>query len=171
MACPITLSGIQLGCKDAIAGVTEFYVIDRNNITATPTVSGGLITAIPTGVNNFSVYKVKKQTASLVQTATIVDANDNYMFTNDLVVKFNKLETSKRIELEQLVKGQLAIIVKLNNGSYWYMGYNNEVTVTAMVANSGVNFGDQSGYDITFQDLSFGMLYEVSAGIIPALIS
>lgn len=171
MACPISLSGIQLGCKDAIAGVSEFYVIDKNNITATPTLTNGVITTISTGVNNFSVYKVKKQTASFVQTATITDANDNYMFTNDLIVKFNKLETSKRTELEQLIKGQLAIIIKLNNGSYWFMGYDNEVTVTTLVGNSGVAFGDANGYDVTFQDLSFKMCYEVSSSVITALIS
>ena len=171
MACPITLTGISLGCKDAIGGVSEFYVIDKSKVTPTPTVVNGVITVIPTGTDNFSTYKVKKQTASLVQTATIVEANDSIMYTNVLTVKINKLSTAARTELVQLVKGQLAIIVKLNSGVFLYLGMDNEVSVTGLVANSGTAFQDFNGYDLTFTDMSFDMVYEVSAGIIPALIA
>lgn len=169
-ACPIILTGIELGCKDAIAGIKEVYLIDRTAITGT-TVSGSTITAISAGTEKFKVYKFKNQTGMINSVGTFNDANENQFYTNDLTLKFNKLEAAKRTEIEAMSKGRLAAIVKTNAGQYIYLGYDNEVTVTANVATSGTAFGDQNGYQLTLQDISFQLPYFVDGTIIAALIA
>lgn len=171
MACPITLTGISLGCKDNVGGVQEVYIIDKAKVTATPTVTLNKITAIATGTDNFSVYNFKRNTASLVSTPTINYENDTLYYSSVLTLKFNKLDTVKRTEFVNLAKGNLAVIVKDANGVYWYLGFDNEVSVTGGSATTGVAMGDMNGYEIQLTDLSKQLPYEVDSTIITALIS
>lgn len=171
MSCPIILGGIDLGCQDSMAGIKEVYVIDRNLITGVTVSTGSTISAISAGTNKFKTYKFKKQTAGLTSTGTFNDGNQNRFYTNDLVLKFNKLETAKRIEFENMAKGDLAVIVKTNDSKYFYLGYDNEVTMSANVAQTGVAFGDQNGYNVTLEEISFSLPYEVDGTIVASLIA
>lgn len=171
MSCPITLAGISLGCKDNVGGVQEVYIIDKSKVTATPTVTLNKITAISTGTDNFMVYAFKRNTASLVSTPTINYENDTLYYSSVLTLKFNKLDTLKRTEFVNLAKGNLAVIVKDANGVFWYLGFDNEVSVTGGSATTGVAMGDMNGYEIQLTDLSKQLPYEVDSTIITALIS
>lgn len=172
MSCPLQLSGLSLGCNDVVGGISEVYIIDRNLVTGV-TASGSTITAINTGVEKFKVYKFKKQTGMLNSVGAFADANENVIWTNDLTLKFNKLEATKRTEILNLAKGSLAVIVKTagTTPTYKYLGFDNEVTMSAATASTGTAFTDQNGYNITLQEISFTEPYFVDGSIIAGLIA
>ena len=107
----------------------------------------------------------------MVSTPTINYENDTLYYSSVLTLKFNKLDTVKRTEFVNLAKGNLAAIVKDANGVYWYLGFDNEVSVTGGSATTGVAMGDMNGYEIQLTDLSKQLPYEVDSTIITALIS
>ena len=90
---------------------------------------------------------------------------------SDLVLVFNRMETSKRVEISALAKNDLVAIVKDANGKYWYLGKDEPVGATAGDGLTGTARADRNGYSITLQDNSLEMPYEVEASIIDALVA
>ena len=56
------------------------------------------------------------------------------------------------------------------NNKYWYLGYDEPVTLTAGTAGTGTAKGDKNGYDLTLTDLSNSLPYEVSEAIATTII-
>ena len=101
MSCPINIQGLTTTCKDAIAGVKRVYITPFDDVLykeATTTVSN-IITS-----STFKTYEFKKGTSTLTTTLSGSDINDTKSFTSDLVLKFNKITTEKRNEIENLIK-------------------------------------------------------------------
>lgn len=170
MACPITLAGMALGCKDSVGGIVEVYINGKDAVTAI-TSSGSTVSAI-TKTSVFKTYKMTKQTGMFESTGTFSDANDTKFYTSNLTMKFNKMEAAKTVELEELSKGEVVAIAKDNNGKYWLFGNTtNGATITALTAGSGTAFGDANQYSATLTDISTHMPYEVNSGIIAGLLA
>jgi len=91
--------------------------------------------------------------------------------TSDLLLQFNRMETSKRVEITALSLGDLAVIVKDANGKYWYLGKDEPVNASAGDGQTGTARGDANRYTITLQDESLEMPYEVDETIIPSIVA
>jgi hypothetical protein len=91
--------------------------------------------------------------------------------TTDLVVVFNRMETSKRVEITALAQNDLILVVKDANGKYWLLGKDEPVRATAGDGLTGTARADRNGYSITLQDNSHEMPYEVEASIVAALLA
>lgn len=155
MSCPITLNGIELGCKDSVGGVKRVYILSKDNLLTAPIFdTDGKINTLVYDKYDLYEYDFRKQTGMLTSTESQTEANDTHFYTTDLALKFNKLEADKALEIHELAKGELIIVVLDNNGKYWYLGLDNGVTVSASVGMTGTNYGDRNGYEITFQDIS-----------------
>ena len=62
---------------------------------------------------------------------TIDQASGVKYVTTDLVLQFNRMETTKRVEITALSVNDLVAIVKDANGVYWYLGYDEPVNASA----------------------------------------
>ena len=90
--------------------------------------------------------------------------------TTDLLLQFNRMETTKRVEMSALAVNDLVAIVKDANGIYWYLGYDEPVNASAGDGQTGTARGDANRYTITLQDNSKEMPMEVGASIIDGLL-
>jgi hypothetical protein len=79
------------------------------------------------------------------------------------------LSTAKRNELKLLAQGRVFTIVKTNNDEYWLVGKESGCDVSSMVANTGVAFGDSTGYEITLQAMDAESPYKLQSSVVTTL--
>jgi hypothetical protein len=171
MSCSsITLKGINTGCTDNLGSIKEVYVIKKNDVTSISKSEDVISTITLNTDSKFSTYKFRKGTSSMSTNMTVDEAVGTMAFTTEIALQFNKLQTSTRLELMALAMDDLVAIVKDGNDKYWYLGYDFPVTVSSMTANSGTNFTDFQGYNITLTDTSRELPFEVDGSIMADLI-
>ena len=83
---------------------------------------------------------------------------------------FNRMETTKRVEIAAMALADLVAIVQDCNGKYWFLGYDNPLHLSAGDGQTGTARSDRNGYSVTLQDDSLGLPYEVSSSIIENLL-
>ena len=171
MNCPITLKGIQTDCAGT-GGVKEIYIIDRIDVsTLVVDPSTSVITGItPVSGKKFYTYQLRKQIANMESTINADDQAGTVWVQTDLNASFQKMNAAKRLELQALSLGSVAVIVKDGNNKYWYLGYENPVTLTAGTGSTGTAYGDANQYAMTLTDMGSSLPYEVDPLIISAII-
>ena len=156
MSCTQTLSGLAKDCNANMGGIVEVLIANFGDVAGV-TVTDDVIFA--------------KNTWSLTSTYNIDAASGVKYVTSDLLLQFNRMETTKRVEITALSLGDLAVIVKDANGKYWYLGKDEPVNASAGDGQTGTARGDANRYTITLQDESLQMPYEVDDSIISALVA
>lgn len=171
MTCNQTLTAILRDCAPSMGGVLEAYFANIEDI-AEVTRTEDMISAITMADDKkFVKFQFAKNTGSMSSTYTIDPTTGVRYVATDLVLVFNRMETSKRVAITALAQNDLVAIVKDANGKYWYLGYNEPVTATTGDALTGTARGDRNGYSITLQDNSHEFPYEVAPEIIAALVA
>ena len=170
MPCIQTLSGLAKDCSPNMGGIVEVLIANFDDVTAV-TITDGIISAITMATSaKFKRYSFSKNTGSLTSTYTLDNASGVKFVTTDLLLQFNRMETSKRVEISALAIADLAVICKDANGKYWYLGKDEPVNASAGDGQTGTARADANRYTITLQDNSAEMPYEVDADIVDALI-
>ena len=170
MSCVQTLSGLARDCNSNMGGIIEALIAPFDDVTAV-TLTDGIITAITMASSKkFKKYNFNKNTGNLTSTYNIDPASGVRYVTSDLLLQFNRMETTKRVEITALAMSDLAVIVKDANGKYWYLGKDEPVNASAADGQTGTARGDVNRYSITLQDTSLQMPYEVSDSIIEGLL-
>ena len=184
--CNQTLNGIRLDCSHSLGGITTVYIANYNDVTdieynastgtttgstSGETYTGDTITGITMAASaKFKPYQFRKQTGSMTSTLTVDEtAGVNYVST-ELSLVFTKMETKKRIELSALSIGQLAVIVEDSNGTFWYLGKDDYVSVSAGGGQTGTAKGDGNNYTLTLRDESDTYPYEITKEAVEAVI-
>lgn len=184
--CNQTLSGIRLDCSHSLGGIKTVYIANYNDVTdieynastgtttgstSGETYTGDTITGITMAASaKFKPYQFRKQTGSMTSTLTVDEtAGVNYVST-ELSLVFTKMETKKRIELSALSIGQLAVIVEDSNGTFWYLGKDDYVSVSAGGGQTGTAKGDGNNYTLTLRDESDTYPYEITKEAVEAVI-
>ena len=171
MACNQTLNGLVRDCQPSMGGIVEAHAINKEYIEKI-TASEGIISEITIiGEEKFKSFYFNRNTGSMTSNYTLDPATGVRFVTTDLVLQFNRMETSKRVEVTALAQNELALIVKDANGKYWLLGKDEPVMATAGEGVTGTARGDRNGYGITLQDTSLEMPYEVDESIIAGLIA
>lgn len=171
MACNQTLSGLVIDCDPSMGGIVEVLAANFADVTA-KTLSSNEITAITMASSaKFHRYELPDETGYLNSTWNINKANGTRFVLSELYLALNKMETAKKVEVEALTAGRFALIVKDNNGKYWYLGYDAPVTASAGDGVTGTAYADRNGYSLTMQDNSKAMPYEVDPDIIDDLVA
>lgn len=169
MACSQTLTGIARDCAPSRGGVAEILIANHADVTAV-TVTAGKVTAITMASSaKFYKYLFKKNSASFTSTRTINDNGGNYV-ASEITMTFGRMDTAKRLEIEALSLGDLAVIVKDRNGVYHYFGKDEPVTASGGSAQSGQGLDDLNGYQVVLSDNSEEYPNEVDADIIDDLL-
>lgn len=170
--CNQTLAGIQLDCSNSLGGIKAVYIANYADVDeVTVDEPNGKITGITMNSGaTFKPYRFRKQTGSMTSTLTVDEtAGVNYVST-ELALVFGKMETTKRLEVAALSKGQLAVIVEDSNGLFWYLGKDDYVSATAGGGNTGTAKGDQNAYTITLKDESATYPYEIEKSAVEAVV-
>ena len=172
MACSLnTLAGIAGSCESNQGGIIEVYINHFDQVEDV-TVTSDKITAVELKASGekFHKYNFKRNTGSLTSTYTIDPVNGTNFVTSDLTLVFAKQDTAKRIEISALALDDLVVIVKDANLRYWYLGKDEPVQASAATAQTGTARTDGNSYNITLQDTSLTLPYEVDAAAIASLL-
>ena len=171
MSCIQTLSGLAKDCAANMGGIVEVMIANFADATGV-TITDGVVSAVTMAADaKFKKYSFAKNTGSLTSTYNIDAASGVKYVTSDLLLQFNRMETSKRVEITALSLGDLAVIVKDANGKFWYLGKDEPVNASAGDGQTGTARGDANRYTITLQDESLEMPYEVDETIIPSIVA
>ena len=171
MACTQTLAGLAKDCSANRGGIVEVYIANFADVTAV-TLTSGEVTAITMDAGKkFKAYSFAKNTGNLTSTYTFDSASGVKFVTSQLLLQFNRMETTKRVELTALALGDLRVIVKDANGKYFLLGYDEPVNASAGDGQTGTARSDANRYTITLEDNSAEMPYEVSSSVISGVIA
>lgn len=164
MSCPKTLTGIEVSCEGSAGGIKRVLVAPRDYINLPAPVDNAIaasaITATQSGVT-FVEYKFRPQTGSLTSTSTIDTAIGSSSIESVLSLQFTRMESSKRVAIQQAINAGSVAIVGDYNGNYWLLGYDMPIYATSAVAQSGQAIGDLNGYTLELTDVSFELPYPI----------
>ena len=163
MACNVTLTGIALDCGTNLSGVKAIYLANDASV-GNVTLTEGEITEIDASAGTFYEYIPAKNTGSLTKTLTKDESTGVMYYTNEAVAQFNKMETAKRKELSNIDRGHFKAVVLDSNGKYWFLGYDNYVSATAVTGQTGAGLDDGNFYTLTLTDISAELPYALSDG-------
>lgn len=163
MACNVTLTGIALDCGTNLSGIKAIYLANDASV-GDVTLAEGEISAIDASAGTFYEYIPAKNTGSLTKTLTKDESTGVMYYTNEAVAQFNKMETAKRKELSNIDRGHFKAVVLDSNGKYWFLGYDNYVSATAVTGQTGAGLDDGNFYTLTLTDISAELPYMLSEG-------
>lgn len=166
--CCVTLKGITRGCDTFMGGIEKVFIACFDDVTDV-TVEEEVITAIESSESAFKEFSFRKQTGSVTTNITKDEATGSTFYESDIVLQFAKQETAKRVEIGALAVGDLVVIVKDNNGTYWYFGKDFPVSLKEGAGETGTAFGDFNGYNLTLGDFAKELPYEVEKEAIKGL--
>ena len=170
MSCTQTLSGLAKDCYANMGGIVEVLIANYDDVTAV-TVTQNVISAITMASSaKFKKYNFAKNTGNLTSTYNIDAASGTKYVSSELLLQFNRMETTKRVEMTALALGDLVVICKDANGQYWYLGYDEPVNASAGDGQTGTARSDANRYTITLQDNSKELPLEVSSSVIEGLL-
>ena len=154
-----------------MGGIVEAHAINREYLSDVAAQEGVIKQITLAEGEKFKSYYFNRNTGSMTSNYTLDPATGVRYVTTDLVLQFNRMETTKRIEVTALAQNELALIVKDANGKYWLLGKDEPVMATAGEGVTGTARGDRNGYGITLQDTSLEMPYEVDAALVESLLA
>lgn len=163
MSCTVTLMGIPIDCGTNLSGIKAIYLANDSSVGA-PTVTDGEISAIDASAGTFYEYIPAKNTGSLTKTLTKDESTGVMYYTNEVVAQFNKMDTPNRKELSNIDRGRFKAVVLDSNGKYWFLGYNNYVSASAVTGQTGAGLDDGNFYTMTLTDISAELPYALSEG-------
>ena len=170
MACNVTLMGIALDCGTNLSGIKAIYLANDASV-GNVTVSEEQITTIDASAGTFYEYIPAKNTGSLTKTLTKDESTGVMYYTNEVVAQFNKMETPKRKEISNIDRGRFKAIVLDSNGKYWFLGYDNYVSASAVTGQTGAGLDDGNFYTLTLTDISAELPYEVKSDALADIIA
>lgn len=162
--------GIALDCGTNLSGVKAIYLANDASVGGV-TLTEGEISAIDASAGSFYEYIPAKYTGSLTKTLTKDETTGVMYYTNEVVAQFNKMETPKRKELSNIDRGRFKAIVLDNNNKYWYLGYDNYVSASAVTGQTGAGLDEGNFYTLTLTDISAELPYEVKSEALTDIIA
>lgn len=155
-----------------MGGIRRVLMSNKDDVSAV-TVTDNMIASI-TMANSakFKEYLFRRGTGSLTSAYQVSDATGNNGVQSDLVMVFSRLETTKRLEVTALAKAEAVAIVEDCNGKFWYLGYDEALTLAdGTNAVTGTARADLNGYNVNLVDHSLELPYEVDPSIIAGLLA
>lgn len=150
MPCALT-SSIPVDCRDGVGGIEEIKFKElpsATTLTADYTLTSGTITIASGSQTGWFLYDLRTETSNATETGTGNEQNGTWFYDQALSILLYKLSTKLQKEIQLLGQNRLQVAVKLNDGTYWLLGYANGMTVATSAATTGTAFGDHNGYTI-----------------------
>ena len=174
----ITLKGIVRDCNPNMGGIQKVWMILKSDITkVTVGVDSSsdvdMITelTVAEGTGKVNAFEFRKGAASMTSNLQKDDTNGSYFWLTDLVMNFQRMETSKRAAIMALTLAEACAIVLDANGKYWFLGKDEYLAATAGTAETGTAKTDANKYSITLQDSSLELPYEIEKTVAEAVVA
>lgn len=164
MSCAQTLAGILNDCAANMGGIVEVRLANKSDISAITTDDDKIKTITMASSAKFHKYQFKPGTSSMSSNYQVNQENGTKFVQTDLLMVFNRMETSKRVEVVAMAQGELVAIVTDANGLYWFLGFDEALVLSAGDGLTGTARADRNGYSVTLQDASKELPYEVLTG-------
>ena len=149
MSCNLT-SGYSLGCRDSLGGIQRVYIgtwdADTTYGLTGPCDTIESVTITP----SFFTFEQELETASFIQNGQFSTENGTSFYEQTLEITLQKLDSCNRDQIKILGQGVWRVIILDQRGTYWLMGKQNPVRVSASNPQLGKAFGDLNGAVITF---------------------
>ena len=178
----ITLKGIVRDCNPNMGGIQKVWMILKSDITkvtvgvdetssTNPDVQ--LITelTVAEGQKKVNAFEFRKGAASMTSNLQKDDTNGSYFWLTDLVMNFQRMETSKRAAIMALTLAEACAIVLDANGKYWFLGKDEYLAATAGTGETGTAKTDANKYSVTLQDSSLELPYEIEKTVAEAVVA
>lgn len=170
MACSQVLSGLIRDCETSIGGIVAVYIANAEDVSSV-TAADGKISAIKmSDIKKFKTYAFRRGTGSMSSTLNVDPASGVNYVSTELVLQFNRMEVTKRVEMAALAVNDLAVIVKDANGVCWYLGLDEPVTASAGDGQTGTARGDANRYTITLLDNAKSFPCEIDSSVVEPLV-
>lgn len=163
-SCSQTLNGITRDCATNMGGVRSVRLANKADISAITTADSKISAITMVSSAKFHKYAFAPNTASMSSNYQVNAENGTKYVQTDLAMVFNRMETTKRIEMSAMAQGELVAIVEDANGLFWFLGFDEPITLSAGDGLTGTARGDRNGYSATLQDNSLEMPYEIKTG-------
>lgn len=171
MACLTTLNGIARDCARSMGGLKKIWIAPYVEGAAVLAESGDqVISSLKEGTAaGFKAYWFARNTASLTSKLNKDNTNGTSYVSSEIVLQFNRMDATKRLEIEALATGEVMIIAQDNNGEAWFLGFDAPVEASDGSGQTGLVRTDGNFYSITFTDESLGYPYSVADSIVKTL--
>lgn len=143
----ITLNGITIDCGLS-GGVSKVYLAPIADVSGVTVASGSVTGVTMVATKKFKEYSFRKGNADFSFKNAIDKKAGTRAVQTDINLQFNKMERTKRTEIEALSTGLLYAIVLDNNGLYWFIGYGSYVDATSVDGQTGAEMKDGNFYKI-----------------------
>lgn len=171
MACNQTLSGLARDCSPSMGGIKRVLFANKEDVTSVAVTTNKITTITMASSKTFKEYALPKYTGNFTTALQKDESAGNFFYQSTLNFSFNRMETTKRIEIMALAQNDLVAIVEDSNGVFHFFGKDEPLSaVSGDVAMTGTARTDRNGYGIALQDNSLELPYEVDADIIDDLL-
>ena len=160
MSCTQTLNGIAKDCAPNLGGVKRVYI--GNFADASVEVASGTGVATITGAQ-LKRFEFPRGLASMTSTATIDNTTGVKYYTTEVALQFNRMEATKRLEVQALLSVDAIVVVEDENGKLWLPDNENPMNASASDGTTGTAVGDANKYGITLQVMAKALPYEVAS--------
>lgn len=170
MSCLLT-SGYSIGCKTQ-AGVQKVFIGSWNDSSLTYTFgTNSIITAFGGATTSFYTFQQPIETSSFTAPAEVNTENNAIQYNQTLSINVQGMNAALLNQIKTLGQGVWRILILDKNGSYFLMGKNGPVQVSAIESGLGKVGTDLNGAVITFTAKETQPLYEVEAAAALTLIA
>ena len=154
MACTQTLTGISRDCLRNIGGIRAVWIANAGDIASIDASGYGELSGFNMKTAKvFYEYQFSRGTASLSSNYQVNAENGTKYVQSDLVLVFNRMDTTKRKAILALLGAELVIVAEDNNGIMWTLGAIGAGPVTNPVVGAdadadgltGTAYGDRNG--------------------------
>ena len=164
MACSQTLNGLTNDCAANMGGVVKVYLANKADVSAVTLTQNKVSAITMVSSAKFKTYYLRPNTASMSSNAQVNQENGSNYWQTDLLMVFNRMETSKRVEVVAMAQGELVAMVEDANGALWFLGFDAPLAISAGDGLTGTARADRNGYSVTLQDNSKEPPYEILVG-------
>lgn len=162
MACNQTISGILRDCTPNMGGIKRALIANADDVTAM-TVTADQVNAITMASGAvFVEFNFRKGSSHFTSTLNKDDANGVSYVSTEIVLNFNRMETTKRVEMAALAVNEMCVLIQDSNDKWWAFGVDEPVLASAGTGESGTARTDRNGYSITLLDNAKSWPYEAT---------
>lgn len=171
MACSCILNEYVLACRDNIGGIQRVYIgCYDSDVVFGLTASNEIISSSGATVSYYK-FEQEIETGSFVQNGQFSTENGTSFYEQVLEITLHKMDTVMRNRISTLGQGKWRVIVLDQRGTYWMMGFQNPVRVSAATPNLGKAYGDLNGAVMTFTGKEPEPAYVIDPTLALTLIS
>ena len=147
MACSLTINGRAFPCKDKIGGIKRVW-IKAFESTDWGTITTGVVAA-GAAIEVFG-FELTKNSGSFQQAVNASMENGTVFYSQVVEMTMPNLDAAGNIDVADLLKGRLTIIVQDVNDNYFAMGSTAGSEASGGSIGTGTAKGDLNGYQLQF---------------------